>query len=248
MSASEFATFSLLVGLEIVLGIDNILLLSILTARLPPGQRSRARYVGLTLALGLRIGMLFGANALTHLTRPIVFGLTGKGLVLLGGGLFLLFKAVKEIHLSVEGHDEPASALAVATKGAFSAVIVQIVLIDVVFSIDSVITAVGLTDNMLTIICAVVISFGLVLVFASRVADFVNQHPALKVLALAFLVTIGVTIIIEGLGHHVPKPYIYLPMGFALLVEMLQMRQARNRDRPAPAPAEALPPSVDAGG
>ncbi len=243
MPTSELATFSLLVGLEIVLGIDNILLVSILTARLPPGTRTRARYIGLSLALLLRVLMLFGANALTHLTRPLLFGLTGKGMVLLGGGAFLLFKAVKEIHHAVEGHDNPANPAPVASPGAFGSAIAQIVMIDVVFSIDSVITAVGLTDHMVTIVAAVVLSFALVLAFANRVAEFVNKHPALKILALSFLVTIGVTIIVEGLGHHVPKAYIYLPMGFALLVEMLQMRQAVNaRKGLDAAPPQPSPP------
>lgn len=244
MPTSELATFSLLVGLEIVLGIDNILLVSILTARLPPGSRTRARYIGLSLALALRVLMLFGANALTHLTRPLLFGLTGKGMVLLGGGAFLLFKAVKEIHHAVEGDEDPATPAPVAAPRAFGAAIAQIVMIDLVFSIDSVITAVGLTDNMLTIVAAVVLSFALVLAFANRVAEFVNKHPALKILALSFLVTIGVTIIVEGLGHHVPKAYIYLPMGFALVVEMLQMRQAANARRglDAPAPQPSPPP------
>jgi predicted tellurium resistance membrane protein TerC len=226
MSASELLTFALLVGLELVLGIDNVLMLSILTSRLPERLRPRARLIGLGIALILRVLMLFGANALTHLATPLVFGLTGKGLVLVSGGLFLLFKAVKEIHHAVEKGEQTQEVNAPAARRAFGAAVVQIVLIDLVFSIDSVITAVGLTDHLLTIIAAVILSFVLVLVFASRVAVFIHRHPALKILALAFLVSIGITIVMEGFGHHVRKTYIYLPMGFALLVELLQMRQA----------------------
>jgi len=235
MDANELATFAVLVGLELVLGIDNILLLSILTSRLPEATRGKARYIGLALALVLRVLMLFGASALTHLKEPLFLGITGKGAVLLAGGLFLLFKAVREIHHVVEGAGVPAAPDAPQAPNAFGAAVLQIVLIDVVFSVDSVITAVGMTDEMITIIAAVLLSFVLVLAFANRVAEFVNQHPALKILALSFLVTIGVTIFIEGLGHHVPKAYIYLPMGFALAVEMLQMRYATKVARP-PAP------------
>jgi predicted tellurium resistance membrane protein TerC len=243
MDANELATFALLVGLELVLGIDNVLLISILTARLPASQAGRARTIGLTCALGLRVLMVTGASALVHLTRPVALGLSAKALALLAGGLFLLVKAVREIHHVVERHEEPATASGVPTaRAAFGAAVGQIVLIDLVFSIDSVITAVGLTDNLVTIVAAVVLSFALVLAFASRVAEFINRNPALKILALAFLVTIGVTIVLEGLGHHVPKGYVYLPMAFALGVELLQMRHAaRHRG------ARAAPASPDDG-
>jgi len=222
MDGNLIATFSLLVGLEIVLGIDNILLISILTGRLPPEQRNFARNLGLGLALFARLLLLLGASLLVKLNEPVVFGLSWKSIILLSGGLFLLYKATKEIHHVVENKDDAMDAgKAHATLGS---VISQIILLDLVFSIDSVITAVGLTDNLIIIYASVVVSFVLVLIFSSSIAAFVHKHATLKILALSFLVTIGVTLVVEGLGGHVPKSYIYLPMGFSLAVELLQMR------------------------
>lgn len=227
MDINLLATFALLVGLEVVLGIDNILLISILTDRLPAHQRAKARYLGLGLAFFARCLLLLGASYILQLSQPAVFSLTWKDLILLAGGGFLLFKAVKEIHHAVEGigADEEGVHKVYST---LSSVIMQMVLLDLVFSIDSVITAVGLTDHLGVIYSAVVVSFLAVLAFASKIAAFVNGNPALKVLALSFLVTIGVTLCVEGLGGHVPKSYIYLPMGFALAVEALQMRLTHN--------------------
>ncbi|MBN8542420.1 MAG: TerC family protein [Deltaproteobacteria bacterium] len=229
MDLNLLATFALLVGLEVVLGIDNILLISILTDRLPAEVRNKARMLGLGLALGLRLLLLLGAAYIVKLNEPIVFGLSWKSLILISGGGFLLFKAIKEIHHVVEKTDElSTSGKATAT---FTGVIAQIVLLDLVFSIDSVITAVGLTDNLYVIYSAVILSFVVVLVFSQGISDFVQKHVTLKILALSFLITIGVTLAIEGLGGEVPKGYIYLPMAFGLGVELLQLRFSHNQER-----------------
>ena len=238
----------LLVGLELVLGVDNVLVIAILSGRLPPEQRNKARVIGLSLALGVRVLMLFGVTWLLGLEKALgeQYGWIGKtpllsslgwlswkDVILVLGGLFLLYKAVTEIHHTVElreeGHAEARSA-------AYWPVVGQIVILDIVFSIDSVITAVGLTKDVYVIIAAVVLSFLVILAFARPIGDFIVRNPALKILALAFLVTIGVTIFLEGIHHHVDKAYIYLPMGFALAVELLQMRYDRNRRRSGDGP------------
>lgn len=229
MDLNLIATFALLVGLEVVLGIDNILLISILTDRLPKEVRKKARILGLGLALGLRCLLLLGASYIVKLNEPIALGLSWKSLILLAGGGFLLFKAIKEIHHVVEKTDEHGGETKV--MATFGAVIAQIVLLDLVFSIDSVITAVGLTDNLFVIYSAVILSFVLVLIFSQGISDFVQKHATLKILALSFLITIGVTLAIEGLGGHVPKGYIYLPMAFGLGVELLQLRFSYNQER-----------------
>ena len=216
--------------LEIVLGIDNLVFISILSAKLPESQQARARQVGLALALITRILLLFSLSWLIGLTEPLfsVFGLhiAGRDLILMGGGLFLLAKSTREIHLKLEGEDEHGVA---KTAVSFSSVIIQIMLLDVVFSLDSVITAIGLTNEIWIIITAVILSFVAILAFAGPIGNFIMDHPALKILALSFLITIGITIFMEGLHQHVPKAYIYLPMGFALSVEMLQMWYERNK-------------------
>ena len=230
MDFNLVATFALLVGLEIVLGIDNILLISILTDRLPPESRRFARILGLSVAFGARCLLLLGASYIVQLDTPVVFGLSWKAIILLVGGGFLLYKAVKEIHHVVE--TKPEKEMGGKVKHAtMRSIVTQILLLDIVFSIDSVITAVGLTDNLFVIYTAVIASFALVLAFSGAIASFVQKHATLKILALSFLVTIGVTLVVEGLGHHVPKGYIYLPMGFALGVELLQMRFAFNQNR-----------------
>jgi len=226
--ADALGLLVLLIGLELVLGVDNVLVIAIFVGRLPEGQRQKARMVGLSLAMVARIVMLAVVVALTGLTRPIVANLSVRDLILIAGGLFLLYKAVHEIHHTVEFRDaDPGSEQ--KAPGAFASIITQIVLLDIVFSIDSVITAVGLTHHLWIIISAVVLSFIGILFFARPIGDFILRHPALKILALSFLITIGVTIFMEGLHKHVPKAYIYLPMGFALMVEMLQMRYEHNR-------------------
>jgi predicted tellurium resistance membrane protein TerC len=222
----SLATLALLVGLELVLGIDNILVISIFVARLEESRRNTARVIGLALALIARIAMLGLVLILAHLTEPLILHFSARDLLLLSGGLFLLYKAVREIHETVELHEDELHARAATS---FASVITQIVLLDIVFSLDSVITAIGLTEEVWVIVTAVVVSFAVILVFARRIGDFILRHPALKILALAFLVTIGVTIFMEGLHKDVPKAYIYLPMGFALIVELLQMRYSHNR-------------------
>ncbi len=227
--ADALALLALLIGLELVLGVDNILVIAIFVSRLPPERRKKARILGLAIALAARILMLAVVLALTSLTRPLVLTFSVRDLILLAGGLFLLYKAVREIHHTIALKDEhPAGASGADT---FSSAITQIVLMDIVFSIDSVITAVGLTDELWIIVSAVILSFVAILFFAGPIGEFILHHPALKILALSFLITIGVTIFMEGLHKHVPKAYIYLPMGFALMVELLQMRYERNRAR-----------------
>ena len=235
-SPSAWATLALLVGLELVLGIDNILVITLAVARIEPSLRDKARNIGLLLALVLRLAALCGASLLISMSNPVTsifgFDLSVKDLILLSGGLFLTWKAVKEIHHCVE---HPTSGEGTGVGGAvtatFASAILQIVLLDAVFSIDSVITAVGLTSHMQVIILAVLVSFGGVLAFAKPIGEFVVRHAALKILALSFLVCIGMTLILEGLHKHVDKEFLYLPMGFALLVEMLQMRASRNATR-----------------
>lgn len=228
--ADAFAVLSLLIGLELVLGVDNVLVISIFVGRLPESLRNRARIIGLGLALVARIAMLFILLALASLTNPLFLDLSIRDLILLAGGLFLLWKAVTEIHHTVEFRDEQEPVIQNVSK-SFISVISQIVLLDIVFSIDSVITAIGLTDTVWIIISAVLVSFLVVLAFARTIGDFIAERPTLKILALSFLITIGITIFMEGLHQHVPKAYIYLPMGFALFVELLQMRYEHNRKR-----------------
>lgn len=228
--ADALGLLALLIGLELVLGVDNVLVIAIFVGRLPEHQRQKARVIGLALAMVARIAMLGVVVVLAGMTRPIVANLSVRDIILLAGGLFLLYKAVREIHHTVELHEEGPAAEENA-KSAFSAIITQIVLLDIVFSIDSVITAVGLTQELWIIVSAVIFSFVGILFFARPIGEFILRHPALKILALSFLITIGVTLFMEGLHKEVPKAYIYLPMGFALLVEMLQMRYEYNRRR-----------------
>ena len=223
------ATFALLIGLELVLGIDNILLISIVTDRVDAKDRNKVRIIGLGMALFARLLLLMGASYLVKLSEPVIGSYSYKSLVLLAGGAFLLYKAVKEIHHVVES--KPDDLVIGKTYMTFGAAVVQILMLDIVFSIDSVITAVGLTDNLWVIYSSVIVSFVLVLIFSGAIAAFVQKHATLKILALSFLITIGVTLGVEGLGGHVPKAYIYLPMGFALAVELLQMRFMQNQQR-----------------
>lgn len=237
----------LLLGLELVLGVDNILVISIMVSRLPEEQQNLARNIGLVLALVARIVLLFAVTWLLKLSTPIgedipwigaqgwlyyLAVMSPKDLILFAGGAFLLYKAVKEIHHVVELHEDTAGPK--KTYNAFGAAITQIVILDIVFSFDSVITAVGMTTHLGIIITAVVVAFAVVMIFAKSIGDFILAHPALKILALSFLVTIGITIIMEAFHQHVPKGYIYLPMGFALGVEMLQMRYSKNRRHTTP--------------
>jgi predicted tellurium resistance membrane protein TerC len=228
--ADALALLALLIGLELVLGVDNVLVIAIFVSRLPESHRKKARIIGLALAMAARLVMLVVVLVLAGLTDPLVWNLSIRDLILLAGGLFLLYKAVKEIHHTISTADEHEDAHADGS-GTFAAIISQIVLLDIVFSVDSVITAVGLTSELWIIVTAVVVSFAGILFYAGPIGDFILRHPALKILALSFLITIGITIFMEGLHKHVPKAYIYLPMGFALFVEILQMRYEHNRRR-----------------
>jgi predicted tellurium resistance membrane protein TerC len=220
-----------LTALEIVLGIDNIIFISILTSKLPHEQQARARTIGLSLALITRIALLCSITWIMQLSTPWftipVFDrpISGRDLILLLGGLFLVAKSVLEIHEKLEAHDETVKNVRVT---AFSKVIVQILLLDIVFSLDSVITAVGMASEIAVMIAAVVIAMGVMLVFAGKISDFVNRHPTLKMLALSFLILIGMTLVGEAMGHHIPKGYIYFSMAFAFGVEMLNLRLRTN--------------------
>jgi predicted tellurium resistance membrane protein TerC len=218
-----------LTALEIVLGIDNIVFISILAGKLPAGQQARARRLGLAAAMLTRILLLFSLSWLVGLTRPLftLFGtaIAGRDLVLLGGGLFLVGKSTHEIHDKLEGEEGHASR---RVAPSFASVIVQIMLLDIVFSLDSVITAVGMVNQIAVMVTAVVIAVAIMMAFAGPVSDFVHRHPTIKMLALAFLLLIGVMLIIEGFHQHVSKGYIYFAMGFSLFVEMLNMRSRRK--------------------
>jgi len=230
--ADSIALLALLIGLELVLGVDNILVITIFVSRLPESKRNMARIIGLAGALIARIGVLALLLALSELTDPVVADYSVRDLLLIIGGLFLLYKAVKEIHHTVELKDEQY-AKGSAAKATVGAIVTQIIILDIVFSVDSVITAIGLTDQLWVIITSVVASFLVVLYFAKPIGEYILKRPALKILALSFLITIGVTIFMEGMHQHVPKGYIYLPMGFALMVELLQMRYQANKAKRA---------------
>lgn len=225
--------FLTLFVLEIVLGVDNVIFISILASKLPVEQQARARNLGLTLAMIMRIGLLFGATWLIGLTADLFsafgMGFSGRDLVLILGGLFLVYKAVTEIHEKLEG-EESHTGGKVATA-TFGAVLVQILLLDIVFSFDSVITAVGMVDNLLVIIAAVVLSFGILLFSAKYIFAFVAKHPTVKMLALAFLVLIGAFLIAEGFEAHISKGFIYGPMAFAIAVEALNLTYKRRQDK-----------------
>jgi len=228
--ADSIALLSLLIALELVLGVDNILVISIFVERVSEAQRNKARVLGLAIALLARILMLMILLKLANHTSNILFSFSIRDIILIAGGMFLLWKAVREIHNTIELKDE--HDLSVNTgKKSFYSIISQIVILDIVFSIDSVITAIGLTDKIWIIIPAVIVSFLVILIFAKPIGDFILQRPSLKILALAFLITIGITIFMEGMHKHVPKAYIYLPMGFALFVEILQLRYEQNRKK-----------------
>jgi predicted tellurium resistance membrane protein TerC len=224
-----------LTALEIVLGIDNVIFISILAGKLPPEQQDKARKLGLSLALITRVILLMSITWVMSLTKVLftlpVFdlGITGKSLILFIGGLFLIGKSVVEIHEKLEGVDGHASGGAKAAS--FRATIIQILLLDIVFSLDSVITAVGMANQLWVMIVAVVIALGVMLMFAGAISDFVNRHPTLKMLALSFLILIGVMLVGESLGQHIPKGYIYFSMAFAFIVEMLNLR-LRKKSQP----------------
>jgi predicted tellurium resistance membrane protein TerC len=231
LSADNLIALATLSLLEIVLGIDNIVFISILSAKLPPEQRARGRRIGLALAMLTRIALLLSLSWVMRLVDPLfsILGrsLSGKDLILLGGGLFLIGKATFEIHERLEGPEhgpDPGSA-----KAGFAGIVVQIMLLDIVFSLDSVITAVGMAQQIWVMITAVVLSVAVMMLFAGAVGDFVERHPTIKVLALSFLILIGVMLVGEGLGQHIRKGYVYFAMAFSLGVELLNMRMRRGR-------------------
>jgi predicted tellurium resistance membrane protein TerC len=235
---SEIFTFQALLALgtltalEIVLGIDNIIFISILVGRLPEAQRSKARFFGLALAMLTRIALLFSLTWVMGLTAPLfaVLGheISGRDLILIVGGLFLLYKSTSEIHGSLEGAEEHAAPKG---KAAFGATLVQIAILDIVFSLDSVITAVGLAQQLWVMVAAVVAAVGVMMCAAKSISDFIEAHPTFQLLALSFLMMIGVTLIGDGLGFHIPKGYIYFAMAFSVAVEVHNIR-LRKRAKP----------------
>ncbi len=220
-----------LTALEIVLGIDNIIFITILVSRLPEAQRQKGRVIGLGLAMGTRILLLLTLTAIMRLVDPlfVVLGqeLSGRDLILLAGGLFLLAKATMEIHHSLEGVEERETSG--AASAGFFMVVAQIAVIDIVFSLDSVITAVGMANHVPVMVLAIVIAVVVMMLAAKAIGDFVDQHPTIKMLALSFLVLVGVTLIGEGLDMHVPKGYVYFAMAFSFAVEMLNLRLRKDR-------------------
>jgi predicted tellurium resistance membrane protein TerC len=232
--AEQLGSLLLLIVLEIVLGIDNLVFIAILADRLPPAERNRARQGGLALALLGRIGLLLAIDWMMELTRPIFtvmnHGVSGRDLILGLGGLFLLYKAAHGIHEQVEGgHELSAGSRGGAAKSW--RIIAQIVLLDMVFSIDSVITAVGMVDEIWVMVTAVIVAIVIMLATAGTIAGFVNRHPSVKMLALGFLLMIGMSLMAEGVGYHVPKGYIYTAMTFAAFIEAMDMLATRRRQR-----------------
>lgn len=222
-----------LTAMEIVLGVDNVIFISILASRLPQDQQARARQLGLGLALITRILLLLSISWIIGLTGELfsVFdrAFSGRDLILFGGGLFLIYKATHEIHAKLEGEEGHGDA---RVTTSFASVIIQILLLDIVFSLDSVITAVGMAEALWVMIAAVVIAVGVMLLSAGPLSDFVNRHPTVKMLALAFLLLIGFTLVVEGLHFHIPKGYIYFAMGFSVVVEALNLRLASKSKEP----------------
>jgi predicted tellurium resistance membrane protein TerC len=227
--------FLTLTALELVLGIDNIIFISILVDKLPPVQRERARRIGLFLAMFMRVGLLLVLSWIVGLTAPMFTvlgeGISGRDLILIAGGIFLVWKSTKEVHQLTEGEEGHASA---KVKASFGAIIVQIIIIDMVFSLDSIITAVGMVDEVSVMIAAVIVSVGLMMLFAKTIGDFVSAHPSIKMLALSFLLVVGVVLVAEGFDTHVPKGYIYFAMAFSLGVEVLNIRSRKKRAKANP--------------
>ena len=229
--------------LEIVLGIDNIIFISILAGKLPENVQQRARIIGLALAMITRVLLLFSITMIMKLTEPLfeVFEneISGRDIILIAGGLFLLAKSTFEIHDKLEGHEEKKKNNIATTS--FASVIIQIILLDIVFSLDSVITAVGMTNILWVMITAVVIAVVFMMFTAKSVSDFVHKHPTVKILALSFLLLIGFTLIIEGLDQHIPKGYIYFAMAFSVFVEMINIRVRKNNAVPVELKRAQLP-------
>jgi predicted tellurium resistance membrane protein TerC len=232
-SPEAWIAFATLTALELVLGIDNIIFISILVDKLPKERRELARKIGLFMAMFMRVGLLLVLAWVVGLVAPLftVLGqeISGRDLILTLGGLFLLWKSTSEIHQSIEGGEHSNGSKAV--QATFTAVILQIMLVDLVFSLDSIITAVGMVDDVRIMIAAVVASVGLMMVFAGPIGRFVSDHPTIKILALSFLVVVGVVLVAEGFDNHVPKGYVYFGMAFSLAVEMLNIRMRKKSAR-----------------
>ena len=241
-SPQAWIAFATLTALELVLGIDNIIFISILVDKLPPERREFARRLGLFMAMFMRIGLLLVLAWSVGLVEPLFSimgnGISGRDLILILGGLFLIWKSTSEIHQSLEGEEGHASN---AIKATFGAVILQIMIIDLVFSLDSIITAVGMVDDVRIMIAAVIFSVALMMVFAAPIGHFVSAHPTIKMLALSFLVVVGVVLVAEGFGEHVPKGYVYFGMAFSLAVEMLNIRLRRNSAKPVQLHPQHMP-------
>jgi predicted tellurium resistance membrane protein TerC len=227
-TSSSLLALITLTFLEIVLGVDNVIFISILSSKLPGSQQGPARRIGLLAAMGMRILLLLSVVWIIRLTAPLFFILgrpiSGRDLILIGGGLLLLAKATTEIHERLEGEEGRSSA---RVPPSFAAVIIQIAVLDIVFSLDSVITAVGMADEIAIMVTAVVLAVGVMMLSARPISSFVNRHPTVKILALSFLLLIGVSLIGDGLGMHIPKAYIYFAMGFSVFVEVINLRVRR---------------------
>ncbi|NCT84703.1 MAG: TerC family protein [Comamonadaceae bacterium] len=230
-SPETWIALATLTALELVLGIDNIIFISILVDKLPKAKQELARRLGLFAAMFMRIALLMVLAWIVGMVKPLFhvfdYGFSGRDLILIGGGLFLIWKSTVEIHGSLEGEDEVNSSSTKA-KAAFASVILQIMIIDLVFSLDSIITAVGMVDDVRIMVTAVICSVGLMMLFAGPIGRFVSNNPTIKMLALSFLVVVGVVLMAEGFGHHVPKGYIYFAMAFSLGVEMMNIKMRKN--------------------
>jgi predicted tellurium resistance membrane protein TerC len=249
LSPEIWLSFLTLAALEVVLGVDNIIFIAILTGKLPAHQRERARKLGLAGAFVSRLGLLAALSWIVRLDQPLFHafgrGFSGKALILFAGGVFLLYKATKEIHHKLEAASDNASGPATAAA-TFGGVIAQVMLLDMVFSIDSVITAVGMTPHIWIMVAANVVALAVMLLVGRRISEFVERHPSVKVLALSFLLMIGLVLVAEGFGVHVPKGYVYGAMGFSIFVELINIRTTRKTRAVAlnqtPSVAE-IPPS-----
>lgn len=233
LSPEIWIAFFTLTALELVLGIDNIIFISILVDKLPKEKQELARRIGLFLAMFMRIALLLLLSWIVGLTEPVLtlfgYGVSGRDLILIAGGLFLIWKSTGEMHQLLEGEEGSESA---KVASSFAGVIAQIIVIDLVFSLDSIITAVGMVSEVGVMIAAVVASVGLMMLFAKSIGEFVSNHPTIKMLALSFLVVVGVVLIADGFGHHVPKGYIYFAMAFSVGVEMLNIRLRKKAAKP----------------